>query len=375
MAGMTLGALVLASATLPAQAARDGHPALVGFHQDPQSITIELDRVVRPLRYVRLPDVPEHLDLDALRRSAVPVRADGNDKDNDATIPLAGEPTQGEYSVVVFAGRDYVELVRQSSAWLQRSFAFQRPGGYTILGRRSIGVGKGQVPSYRPLQLVGQPRSVHVRPAAVSAYREINLAAGLLASMVKQGYRQGPTSKSYDEFLHQSYEEKIRRVRSGEFAVMCSGFRDLFAHAASAVPGLKVRLVEAFNYEPQLPDLIPYGHSTTEIWVARLHRWVLFDPWMGVVVTRKGVPIGARELQSARNLDAVALLPIVPAIPRMYEGQSGKVTRWEFHPASTQLSAFTCTSLGCAPGYADYFRAFHVRSVEIERAPHHKARN
>ena len=43
-----------------------------------------------------------------------------------------------EYSILVFVSDDYVELVRQPQQWLKDTFNFDRIGGYTILGRRSL---------------------------------------------------------------------------------------------------------------------------------------------------------------------------------------------------------------------------------------------
>ena len=108
---------------------------------------------------------------------------------------------------------------------------------------------------------------------------------------------QGPTTKSYASFLDLGFEDKMSQLMSGDFAVLCQGFRDIFLHASLFTDAFQARAVEASNYSPQIPNLISYSHSTVKIWIEELKRWVVFDPWLAIMVTMEGGPIGSQELQ------------------------------------------------------------------------------
>ena len=335
---------------------------LIGYSQNEKSLTVEFEGMVTPVKYSRLSDMPESLDLQALKKGAVLATVTGN----RLTVPLENEPTSGEYSILIFLGDSYLELVRQSEKWLEQNYDYKRVGGYTILGRRSISTAKGSISWPGPLAMIGRPHSIDIDPVNISQFNEINLATGLLHAQLVQPIYIGPTTRSYSEFLQQPYEEKLRRIQTGEFAVMCTGFRDLFVHASIAIPGLKIRLVDAVNYQPQIHDLITYGHSTAEVWVEQLSRWVLFDPWLGIIVTHNGVPIGADELSKAKNTQEISVVPVIDQINRMYRQKNGKVVFNSFYPQCIEISKFSCDKLGCMPGYVEYFKNFKVREVIIK---------
>ena len=220
---------------------------IVGYHQSDSSITIRLNGNVVFGKLLKMHNVPEHFDAPILKRQAEFFIPFGS----SISIPLEGEPADGEYSIFIFLGNDYFELVRQSERWLDQTFDFTRPGGYTILGRRSIDTESGSVAETKPLTVLGRPESIStIKYVNQFHYDEINIAASLLESLWAQPIRQGPVAGSYAEFVKQPFIEKLRRVRVGEFSLMCTGFRDLFIHASFSVPGLKVRAVEAVNYYP-----------------------------------------------------------------------------------------------------------------------------
>jgi hypothetical protein len=345
------------------QSTNIGKLNLAGFEQDKEHLTIIFNRPVR-MSYLLLNHVPTSLDLDGLKGQAkdFPVSA------ALFSIPFDGESTDGEYSILIFLDDGYVELVRQSEQWLDKTFGYKRSGGYTILGRRTINVSKGSVEiTSDTLKLVGKPDLMSIQPISISKYSEINLAAGLLSTLWSKPIQQGPTSKSYSDFLMQPFEEKMRRVRVGDFAVMCSGFRDLFAHASIGIPDLKVRLIEAVNYAPQFPDLITYGHSTTEVWVQELAKWVLFDPWLGIIIVENGLPLGAEELSKIENIEQIRIIPVIDQVPRMYIEKSGEEVFNKFIPSNVKVTEFSCEKLSCAPGYVEYFRNYKVRDVVLQR--------
>lgn len=307
---------------------------------------------VADVSYTILPNVPESLHPGDLSVSATRFPT----ATNKITIPLpANEPENGEYSIVVQFGNDSVELIRQSEAWLQKKFDFKRPGGYTILGRRTVDTTYSFASESGRIEFVGQS-SFPITPWGDSPYPSIREATGLLHYLWAQPIKQGPTSLTYANFLQRSFPEKLEAIRDGKFSVMCAGFRDLFLHAAANRSSLKVRAVAAMNYSPQIADLISYSHATTEIWIPELKRWVLFDPWYGIMVTMNGKPSGAKDIQKNYN-DAhkMQIIPIIESIPRFYRMGDGSTGVNVFQPESVHMTDFRCNDIGCTPGYRDYF--------------------
>lgn len=332
---------------------------LIGYKQSEKAISIELDRFIICAQYTILEEVPISIKVSEIKKRLSSKWIFGR----TISIPLINEPSKGEYSIIIFANGNYVELVRQSSNWLYQTFGFKRSGGYTILGRRSIATNRGTITQAGTLSLVGRPKNISLKPINVSDFKEINLAASLLMTLWEHPINQGPTSLSYKEFLQHPFEEKIRRLCNGEFAVMCTGFRDLFIHAAIAIPDLKVRIVEAVNYEPQIVDLISYGHSTSEIWVERLNKWVLFDPWLGIIVMDNGVPVGSEELNKIENVERISVFPIIDFIQRIHQKRSGEIVVSIFYPKDVRVSEFSCQKFGCSPGYIEFFKHIKYRKV------------
>jgi hypothetical protein len=285
-------------------------------------------------------------------------------------ISTLNEPKNGEYSIVVFSGNNWVELVRQPSAWLEDTFNFRRPGGYSILGRRAFEIQNRKdievVPPLPPLIFKGAPISMNIDTVGTSEFPEIRLATGLLHYLWRQPIRAGPITVSYDEFLQYPFEEKLKLIRDGKFAVMCQGFRDLYLHASFVIPGLRVRAIEAMNYMPQFPDLITYSHSTVEIWIEKLRKWVLFDPWLGIWVSSSGSPVGALELHENRSkAQSYSVVPLMNSISRVYLNKIGAAIYDQFSPAQVKIAEFSCGNLACAPGYIEYFRHYRIRESVI----------
>ena len=80
---------------------------------------------------------------------------------------------------------------------------------------------------------------------------------------------------------------------------------------------MKVRAVEAMNYAPQLGELITYGHSTAEVWVKGLNKWVIIDPWMGfALVDGRGQLLSADDLANLPDEAEIHQLPILGTIRR-----------------------------------------------------------
>jgi len=336
--------------------------AISGYSQSEKSVAIELTHAKKPIKFLMLPNVPETLNIELLEKNSENL----NLNQGKITIQIKNEPTSGEYSILIFSGSDYLELVRQSQHWLKSTFNFDRPGGYTILGRRSLATKDSTKAGLTPLVFFKKPEKLRFKPASVSSYDEINYATGLLKKMWSKPIFTGPTPQSYSQFLETTFQEKMRRVQTGEFAVMCQGFRDLFLHASSADDRFRVRPVEAHNYSPQIPDLISFSHSTAEVYVSSLNKWVLFDPWLGIIVTENGVPIGAAEMAQLKGQEALVVVPLMDHLPRVYKTKDGQLVNNPFVPKDVRLFEFSRQVLGCSPGYQEYFKTFVVRDYLIK---------
>lgn len=339
-----------------------GPPSIAGYSQNSKSLTVELTCASEPAKFLMLPSVPETLNVKLLAQQAEHLEFNNR----RITVHTKNEPIHGEYAILIFVGSEYFELVRQSQFWLKNTFNFDRPGGYTILGRRTLSTKDSARPTLPPLVFHKKPENLRFKPVHVASWDEVDYATGLLNVLWSEPIQQGPTSQSYSQFLEQTFEEKMRRVKTGEFAVMCQGFRDLFLHASSATDAFRARPVEAYNYSPQIPDLITYGHSTAEIYVRSLNKWVLLDPWLGIIVTRNSVPLGARDLSKYKRSSDLAVMPLMDRLPRMYRNGDGQLVHNTFEPRNVQLEGFSCQGLGCSPGYLDYFNAIVKRRYQIK---------
>lgn len=337
---------------------------VVDFLQKESSIEVVLDVAFSDVSYLVLPNVPAYLEIDLLKRQSKRVDLEDGILRIEFTTD---EPDDGEYSILVFVGNDWFELVRQSSEWLENKFSFKRLGGYTILGRRSVEIYGNLKRNLSPLKLNKKPYLDNIQAAGESKFKEVRIATGLLWKLWSTPLRSGPIDMSYREFLGHTLEEKLEFVRDGKFSVQCQGFRDLFIHASEGIQDLQVRAIEAYNYTPQFSDLISYGHSTLEIWIDSIEKWVLFDPWLAIMVYHNGMPVGAGDLHRHRSIDnpsRYVVFPLIDTIERKFLSDKA-YTSYDFFPSSVSLDRFTCKDIGCSPGYTEYFYYFFIREYEI----------
>lgn len=335
-------------------------PTLIGFSSMSDAVILKFDSVA-DISYTIHASVPESLSPDDLLTSP----ADNIVRGDEITIPLPrDEPDDTEYSIAVRFGDSSLELVRQSEQWLKNKFDFDKPGGYTILGRRDIDTPFGLETESSRVEFVGKS-GISAKPMGDSPYLAVRKATGLLHYLWGQPVKQGPTSLPYNEFLQKPMASKLQIIRDGDFAVMCAGFRDLFLHAAANKTSLKVRAVAAMNYSPPMNGLLSYSHATTEIWIPELKRWVIFDPWMGIMVTMNGEPIGAMDIQKNYDrADEMQIVPVIDEIPRFHQNGDGTVKRTTFIPASVDMTKFSCNELGCSPGYREYFQRVSTSEMQ-----------
>ncbi len=337
-------------------------PVISGYSQSEKSITIDLPHFREPIKFLMLPNVPEILDIELLKKNSKNLVLNRG----KITIQIKDEATIGEYSILIFSGSDYLELVRQSQYFLKSTFNFDRLGGYTILGRRSFATEASAKAALQPLVFFKKPENLSFKPASVSGYDEVNYATGLLENLWSTPLLQGPSNNDHLEFQEQTFEVKIRRLRIGEFAIQCQEFRNLFLHASSATDRFRARAVDASNYLSQFPDLIAYSHATTEVYVRSLNKWVLFDPWLGIMVTKNGVPIGAAEMVQLKGQEALAVVPLMVNLPKIHEIEDGQLVQSTFDPKDVHIQKFTCEALGCQPGYLEYFKTFITYDYQIK---------
>lgn len=362
-------------------------PVITGFSQPADDVLVlEFDREVVGWSTRSLDGVPTSIrepDIQDVNLAGADLRS--------VRIPLEEAERREEYSIILAfkdadcaasnkvqekpdscASAQFVEIVRQPSSWLEELFDFDRPGGYSILGRRNVRVESGVMEGIAPLEFVGvpdigaAPRSPADINRAVSAYPELVEAARLIRLIWERDLKGGPTAKSYAEFLQEDFARKLEMLTSGEASAMCQGVRDLFLHATAAAPELSARGVEAYNYGPQFAELITYGHSTAEVWVEALNQWVLVDPWMGfALIDDDGRLLSAEDLLPSKRPDDIRTVPLIDEVRRFAQSPDGDVVVTRVAPSEVEMTDYIYTPVGHAPGFLTYFHEIHVRDFHI----------
>ena len=342
---------------------------IADFSQTKKKISIKFNKYIEQAGYVVLKNVPENLNIVNYKSKQIPIVVNNN----VITLSLESEPTKGEYSIFLFLGEEYVELVRKSEKWLKSAFSYDRPGGSTVLGRRSEGFLTSINDKIKPpfqmkkgLEFSGIPDPIEYVPSNKSDFLEVRHAQGLLEFLYsKIPIFIGPTNKSYSQFLNLKFEKKLEILVNGDFPLTCQIFRDLFLHASKANNTFKIRAVEAYNYYPQIPKLISFGHSLTEIWIEKLQKWVIFDPWLAIMVENDGILIGAEELKKSLVNEKIKLVPLLKISHRKYKKKNGQVINFDYSPFfDIHLNNFICDEF-CYPGYREYFKNIFFRNFRV----------
>lgn len=305
-------------------------------------------------------------------------------KNGTLQVPLPPEGSEGEYSLVLQmenkrcaiplpgwltqCKRSFIEFIRQPPGLLRDRFGFDRPQGYTILGRRNVEVGTDIPTPLGPLTFVGRPSvplpTIPPIPE-VAPYPELMQSAALVEYLWSHHIRGGPTHYPYAQFLSKPLDEKWALLEAGTAAAMCQGMRDMFLHASSGIKELRLRATELYNYAPPFPELITYGHSSSEVWVGSLEKWVLVDAWLGImIVDRANTPLSAEEI--AKNTPAdLRIVPLRKEIRRFHTDDKGKQHPVTAYPDQLALSEFTSEDGFTTPGFLAYFRAILNRDYII----------
>jgi hypothetical protein len=189
--------------------------------------------------------------------------------------------------VSVCQSAGYAEIIRQSPAFLMSRYGFAKPDGYSILGRRTIGVPEAEVKRSAEIIGVGGGQLLRVPELAAevaagigNAPFELKQAARLIALMNEKPVRVGPSETKPD--ASRDAVERLSALHDGDAAVQCQGFRDIWLELAVRMPGIeRVRPVSAYNYFPTFADLVTFSHALAEIHLRDEGRWILIDPWYG----------------------------------------------------------------------------------------------
>ena len=164
---------------------------VIGYSQDESSITIEFSSFSNKLSIIKTKSIPFKLDLETLKKKSHKIKLSTSlidyylFKKSNIVIPLKDEPFDTEYSIILFNQDDYVEFVRQSKKFLKDKFLFDRIGGYSLLGRRSIEIIGTNPYVPQPVTLYGKPKIDFVDlknlkdEKNISDYEEINYASSL----------------------------------------------------------------------------------------------------------------------------------------------------------------------------------------------------
>jgi len=192
----------------------------------------------------------------------------------------------------------YLELLRQSEERLQELWSFHKPGGYTVLGRSSLTlpnstrVVHGTVPVSRPLdQTLPEFGPPHAR---VDLPAQVNTAIGIVEYMWSRAPRLGPHNDQTPQSL--GPVAQLDLLESGAWSTQCGNFQNIFVNLAAASPQVSgVRYVSLLQYYPSFPDLIPHSHAVAEV-LTKGHKWVLIDPWFGLLFEYKGRLLSASEI-------------------------------------------------------------------------------
>lgn len=153
---------------------------LSNFNQSLGRLELFFDQKPIHARFIRLSKVPLNPDLTVLKKQAHKMFIYENKL--NVKIDLATESSQHEYSIFIFVNDNYLELIRQSSTWLAKTFNYNKPGGYTILGRRSVDINSDKQfhSGLASLEFHDSPHLAMIKPLGSSEYPAVRLANGLL---------------------------------------------------------------------------------------------------------------------------------------------------------------------------------------------------
>ena len=301
------------------------------------------------------------------------------------------EPNNAEYSLIFITdGEDslkrpfnYCEVVRQSESWLRDSFGFYRGGGYCIEGRSSLQHSRPlTVKKLPPVIFFGTERPA-IHPSYVKDvnilenrtakpflnFPEIRKAKEILKYLVALQLNTGPVHNNHSEYHSASLDRRLEMLISGDYAVQCSGFRDLFVWIYKD-SGFKIRNIDANCTVSRFKDLISYGHSLCEIFIKAIDRWVIFDPWFGGVMLLDEDGLVGLDGLATRSVNGdkyFSLSSVIKTYDRHVMHTASGKTFYAYDIDNLYLhNYYFSEQLGsCMPGYLDYFKFVRIHSVHV----------
>ena len=361
---------------------------LLSFKQaSERKFVLKFDRIINNGSVIFKKTVPGNIEINTSEFSSgerVDLKVDNAQLVID--VPASVDMRLNEYSIILILGLSrnvlarimsniglscqcadsethYLEIVRQPAAWLKSTFDFDRPKGYSILGRRTINVGatiRGNNPP--AIEFKTAPnitaiinQEVNSLPSQITGIPELLIASKIITTLWNGEMQDSPTDKSYSDFIQQPFEKKLQQIHKGEFPVSCQGIRDMFLHAALGFPDFQARAVNACNYAPQFEDLVAYAHATAEVYVSSIDKWVLTDPWTGfMLINQKGEYLSAEDFSC--NDGQLFVLPLIEQIVQSHMGPSKVVSKITRRPSETVINEYTYTQGGHVPNLNTYFR-------------------
>jgi hypothetical protein len=289
-----------------------------------------------------------------------------------------------EYSIVFYCFNgekflSYLEFICQSSGFLKNYFNFQKEGGYYILGRtknldiinnnKYVNIIKY---NYGKAELKLNQKVINKNKGFPNKeISELNSITQILNSLILLDVATGPHNSFISQ--HTSFRDKINLLVNNKWSVQCSDFRDLFAWVAVSSK-FRVRNIDACNYYPSFPDLIPYGHSLCEIFLDSLNKWVIFDPWFNglMIFNLANEPIGCKELQEVRLSNKSRELKFCSVITmwnRKLISNNDTDRHYLYKTSDTKFLQYTPSSCRgiCQPPYLEYFKHIRVSDVKVVR--------
>ena len=255
-----------------------------------------------------------------------------------------------------------IEIIRQTPAWLKKTFDFENDMGYSILGRRTYDPQVEKKYEKPPIKFNNIPQKSFFLNRNLSGYSGelVDIPELLVSSMIINALWAGkaddsPTDKSYSKFISESFEEKLSQIHNTIFPVSCQAIRDMFLHAALAFPQFKVRAINAYNAAPQSGDLIVYSHAAAEVFVHSLSQWVLIDPWFGFALRdERGIFLSAEGV--ACHSGSLVILPLIERIDFYHLVSRCSVLKASRNPINSKVNEYAFDSSGHVPRYKTYFQ-------------------
>jgi hypothetical protein len=264
----------------------------------------------------------------------------------------------------------FIEIIRQTPAWIKKTFDFEAEMGYSILGRRSYEPVIEKKIQKPPLEFKNIPQNcfflnqnVRGLPIEIIKIPELLIASKIINTIWAGKADDSPTNKSYANFIVKSFEEKLSEIHNGIFPVSCQAIRDMFLHAAFAFPELKVRGVSAYNVTLQFRDLIGYTHAAAEVFIVSLNQWVLIDPWFGFVLRDEcGLYLSAEDI--ACYSGSLCAVPLIEKINLYHLVDGSLVMQTSRKPIDSKINEYSFSTSGHVPSYSIYFKQLEYFSLE-----------